>query len=98
MNASSSDPPKRLLFDRRYGWIFDEWKDPSEEALAGGRGMFCVLPIAKSLLKFVSLTAPHADQCTWLKEIKHSALTADLQLITCGASMLNTIQAKLRSP
>ncbi|KAG9136685.1 hypothetical protein Leryth_004473 [Lithospermum erythrorhizon] len=30
---------KRLVFDRRYGWIFDEWKDPSEEALAGGRGM-----------------------------------------------------------
>ncbi|MBA0555071.1 hypothetical protein Golob_014133, partial [Gossypium lobatum] len=29
---------KRLLFDRRYGWVFDEWKDPSEEALAAGRG------------------------------------------------------------
>ncbi|KAA0039289.1 uncharacterized protein E6C27_scaffold64G00830 [Cucumis melo var. makuwa] len=31
---------KRLLFDRRYGWVIDEWKDPSEEALAGGRGMY----------------------------------------------------------
>ncbi|CAK7328841.1 unnamed protein product [Dovyalis caffra] len=29
----------RLLFDRRYGWVFDEWKDPSEEALSGGRGI-----------------------------------------------------------
>ncbi|OAY83237.1 uncharacterized protein LOC109709992 [Ananas comosus] len=65
MNAASSEPsmehqsatmrpPKRLLFDRRYGWIFDEWKDPSEEALAGGRGMFCILPIAKSLLNIAS--------------------------------------------
>ncbi|KAG2286675.1 hypothetical protein Bca52824_046279 [Brassica carinata] len=30
---------RRLLFDRRYGWVVDEWKDPSEEALAGGRGI-----------------------------------------------------------
>ncbi|RRT67912.1 hypothetical protein BHE74_00007643 [Ensete ventricosum] len=49
-------PTKRLLFDRRYGWVFDEWKDPSEEALAGGRGMFCILPIAKSLLNVASLS------------------------------------------
>ncbi|KAJ8477015.1 hypothetical protein OPV22_020742 [Ensete ventricosum] len=35
---------------------FDEWKDPSEEALAGGRGMFCILPIAKSLLNVASLS------------------------------------------
>ncbi|XP_038990095.1 uncharacterized protein LOC103719485 [Phoenix dactylifera] len=47
-------PTQRLLFDKRYGWIFDEWKDPSEQALAGGRGMFCILPIAKSLLKIAS--------------------------------------------
>ncbi|XP_065043782.1 uncharacterized protein LOC135676479 isoform X2 [Musa acuminata AAA Group] len=49
-------PTKRLLFDRRYGWVFDEWKDPSEEALAGGRGMFCILPIAKSMLNVASLS------------------------------------------
>ncbi|XP_010910551.2 uncharacterized protein [Elaeis guineensis] len=60
-SAPSIHPPrpagrstKRLLFDKRYGWIFDEWKDPSEQALAGGRGMFCILPIAKSLLKIAS--------------------------------------------
>ncbi|KAK9270059.1 hypothetical protein L1049_025632 [Liquidambar formosana] len=52
--TSSKRPPKRLLFDRRYGWVFDEWKDPSEEALAGGRGMFCILPLAKGLLKMAS--------------------------------------------
>ncbi|XP_078170343.1 uncharacterized protein LOC144564609 [Carex rostrata] len=54
MKGDSSRPSKRLLFDRRYGWIVDEWKDPAEEALAGGRGMFCVLPMAKSLVKFSS--------------------------------------------
>ncbi|KAA3468447.1 HEAT repeat-containing protein 6 [Gossypium australe] len=42
---------KRLLFDRRYGWVFDEWKDPSEEALAAGRGMFCIVPLTKAFLK-----------------------------------------------
>ncbi|GAV59372.1 hypothetical protein CFOL_v3_02903 [Cephalotus follicularis] len=36
---SSPLSSKSLLFDRRYGWVLDEWKDPSEEALAGGRGM-----------------------------------------------------------
>ncbi|WOK96530.1 hypothetical protein Cni_G05237 [Canna indica] len=65
VNSSSSEespgtplptrkPTKRLLFDRRYGWIFDEWTDPSDEALAGGRGMFCVFPIAKSLVNAFS--------------------------------------------
>ncbi|GLT71549.1 hypothetical protein SLA2020_435590 [Shorea laevis] len=54
MADSSKPPSKRLLFDRRYGWVIDEWKDPSEEALAGGRGMFCILPLAKALTKTVS--------------------------------------------
>ncbi|KAK4278412.1 hypothetical protein QN277_016261 [Acacia crassicarpa] len=45
---------KRLLFDRRYGWVIDEWKDPSEEALEGGRGMFCLLPLAKALVQRAS--------------------------------------------
>ncbi|XP_073043629.1 uncharacterized protein [Primulina eburnea] len=30
---------------------FDEWKEPSEEALSGGRGMFCILPLTKALLQ-----------------------------------------------
>ncbi|XWS24683.1 hypothetical protein CRYUN_Cryun27aG0003700 [Craigia yunnanensis] len=55
MKLSNSKPsPKRLLFDRRYGWVFDEWKDPSEEALAAGRGMFCIVPLAKAFLKTAS--------------------------------------------
>ncbi|KAJ0024393.1 hypothetical protein Pint_07615 [Pistacia integerrima] len=54
VSAPSQSSSKRLLFDRRYGWVFDEWKDPSEEALAGGRGMFCILPIAKAVLKTAS--------------------------------------------
>ncbi|KAL6897321.1 hypothetical protein ACP4OV_007017 [Aristida adscensionis] len=50
---SDSPPPpslrrrrrtRRLVFDRRYGWIFDEWVDPTEEALSGGRGMFVPCP------------------------------------------------------
>ncbi|PIA44255.1 hypothetical protein AQUCO_01700093v1 [Aquilegia coerulea] len=45
---------KRLLFDRRYGWVYDEWKDPSQEALAGARGMFCILPLAKAFVKTAS--------------------------------------------
>ncbi|XP_054798318.1 uncharacterized protein LOC129303203 isoform X1 [Prosopis cineraria] len=45
---------KRLLFDRRYGWVIDEWKDPSEEALEGGRGMFCILPLARALVQKTS--------------------------------------------
>ncbi|AEC07137.1 hypothetical protein ISN45_At02g014960 [Arabidopsis thaliana x Arabidopsis arenosa] len=32
----------------------DEWKDPSEEALAGGRGMFCVVPLTKTLFQTAS--------------------------------------------
>ncbi|KAJ4749054.1 hypothetical protein LUZ62_083459 [Rhynchospora pubera] len=52
---SHSQPSKRLLlFDRRYGWIVDDWKHPAEEALAGGRAMFCVLPMAKSLINLSS--------------------------------------------
>ncbi|KAJ0960716.1 hypothetical protein J5N97_001412 [Dioscorea zingiberensis] len=47
-------PPKRLVFDRRYGWVYDEWRDPLEVALSGGRGMFCIVPIVKSLLSVAS--------------------------------------------
>ncbi|KAL2893909.1 Aspartate--ammonia ligase [Bienertia sinuspersici] len=45
---------KRLLFDRRYGWVIDDWKNPSQEAFAGGRGMFCVVPLAKGLAELAS--------------------------------------------
>ncbi|XP_027352694.1 uncharacterized protein LOC113863340 [Abrus precatorius] len=32
----------------------DEWKDPAEVALDGGRGMFCLLPLAKALVQKAS--------------------------------------------
>ncbi|KAJ1288837.1 hypothetical protein BS78_02G118400 [Paspalum vaginatum] len=42
--------PRRLVFDRRYGWIFDEWADPADQALSGGRGMFCAVTMARSVV------------------------------------------------
>lgn len=51
---NSRQSSKRLLFDRRYGWVIDEWKDPSEEALDGGRGVFCIVPLAKALVRMAS--------------------------------------------
>ncbi|KAF8690647.1 hypothetical protein HU200_041019 [Digitaria exilis] len=65
---SSSDslaPPlrrrSRFVFDRRYGWIFDEWKDPGEQALSGGRGMFCALTIARSLVNSAASSISYAS-------------------------------------
>ncbi|CAL5066096.1 unnamed protein product [Urochloa decumbens] len=55
-SPSDSLPPplrrcsRRLVFDRRYGWIFDEWTDPADQALSGGRGMFCAVTMARSLV------------------------------------------------
>ncbi|KAE9618021.1 hypothetical protein Lal_00037935 [Lupinus albus] len=53
-DSNSRQSSKRLLFDRRYGWVIDEWKDPSEEALDGGRGMFCIVPLAKASMQIAS--------------------------------------------
>ncbi|XP_050215803.1 uncharacterized protein LOC126666929 [Mercurialis annua] len=53
-SSATTRKKKRLLFDRRYGWVIDEWKEPSAEALAGGRGMFCILPLTKSFLNSAS--------------------------------------------
>ncbi|GJR07912.1 probable WRKY transcription factor 51 [Tanacetum coccineum] len=36
------------------GWRYDEWRQPSEVALAYGRGMFCVVPLGKALFTMVS--------------------------------------------
>ncbi|CAN6197464.1 unnamed protein product [Urochloa humidicola] len=41
---------RRLVFDRRYGWIFDEWTDPADQALSGGRGMFCAVTMTRSMV------------------------------------------------
>uniref|UniRef100_A0ACD5UCQ9 Uncharacterized protein n=1 Tax=Avena sativa TaxID=4498 RepID=A0ACD5UCQ9_AVESA len=50
---------RRLVFDRRYGWIFDEWTDPAVSALSGGRGMFCILPMAQALMKAATSSVDH---------------------------------------
>ncbi|XP_023736547.1 uncharacterized protein LOC111884454 [Lactuca sativa] len=51
---SSKLSSKRFLFDKRYGYVYDEWREPSEVALAYGRGMFCIVPLGKALLTMVS--------------------------------------------
>ncbi|KAL2653200.1 hypothetical protein R1flu_021328 [Riccia fluitans] len=54
--VSSSSPPsaanrqKQLLFDRRYGWVHEEWTDPVEVANMGGRGMFSLVPLTAATL------------------------------------------------
>uniref|UniRef100_A0A0E0LJ66 Uncharacterized protein n=1 Tax=Oryza punctata TaxID=4537 RepID=A0A0E0LJ66_ORYPU len=45
LSLASCSPSLRL--PRR---SFDDWTDPADTALAGGRGMFCVLPMARSLV------------------------------------------------
>ncbi|CAH1414665.1 unnamed protein product [Lactuca virosa] len=52
--SSSKLSSKRFLFDKRYGYVYDEWREPSEVALAYGRGMFCIVPLGKALLTMVS--------------------------------------------
>ncbi|XP_051214828.1 uncharacterized protein [Lolium perenne] len=67
-SSSNSSPPRsdlhrrkrRLVFDRRYGWIFDEWTDPAVSALSGGRGMFCILPMAQALMNAAASSVDHA--------------------------------------
>ncbi|KAK3126790.1 hypothetical protein QOZ80_7AG0562690 [Eleusine coracana subsp. coracana] len=64
-SSSDSPPPslrrreRRLVFDRRYGWILDEWTNPAHQALSGGRGMFCVVPLAQSLVDAAASSFSH---------------------------------------
>uniref|UniRef100_A0A453K8F3 Uncharacterized protein n=1 Tax=Aegilops tauschii subsp. strangulata TaxID=200361 RepID=A0A453K8F3_AEGTS len=39
---------------------FDEWTDPAVAALSGGRGMFCVLPMAQSLMSAAASSVDYA--------------------------------------
>ncbi|CAI0556386.1 unnamed protein product [Linum tenue] len=87
---------RRLLFDRRYGWVVDEWKHPSEEALGGGRGMFCILPLAKSLWmmasKSIDLASSYAAEVIEKPELlSPQTLQANLgtQLNRFKSSLLN---------
>ncbi|KAG2632429.1 uncharacterized protein LOC120659678 isoform X2 [Panicum virgatum] len=66
-SSSGSPPPpllrrsRRLVFDRRYGWIFDEWTDPADQALSGGRGMFCAVAMARSLVTAAASSISYAS-------------------------------------
>ncbi|KAD4888557.1 hypothetical protein R6Q59_034447 [Mikania micrantha] len=53
-NPVSKKPSKRFLYDKRYGYVYDDWRDPAEVALAYGRGMFCIVPLGKALFTTVS--------------------------------------------
>ncbi|KAH7519732.1 hypothetical protein FEM48_Zijuj08G0068500 [Ziziphus jujuba var. spinosa] len=96
-SSSSSRPPKRLLFDRRYGWVIDEWKDPSEEALAGGRGMFCILPLAKALLKMASQSINVAANLA-VKALERPDLFSP-QVLQAGLNdQLHKLKSSVRKP
>eukprot|EP00249_Psilotum_nudum_P009862 c22196_g1_i1 orf=95-565(+) len=41
---------KQLVFDCRYGWVYDEWMDPAEVAHLGGLGMFSVVPLITAIV------------------------------------------------
>ncbi|XP_061943508.1 uncharacterized protein LOC133667846 isoform X1 [Populus nigra] len=85
----------RLLFDRRYGWVFDEWKDPSEEALSGGRGMFCILPLAKAFLTTASQSIDHAANFA-VKVFDSPDLLSPQALQTSLSNQLNKFKSSIK--
>ncbi|KAH7685173.1 hypothetical protein IHE45_04G022600 [Dioscorea alata] len=89
-----SRPPKRLIFDRRYGWVYDEWRDPSEVALAGGRGMFCIVPIVKAFLSVSSqlINAATDSAVRNLRNRNHTPQTIHANLSTQFQKLLQSIQ------
>ncbi|XP_039122674.1 uncharacterized protein LOC120259184 [Dioscorea cayenensis subsp. rotundata] len=89
-----SRPPKRLIFDRRYGWVYDEWRDPSEVALAGGRGMFCIVPIVKAFLSVSSqlINAATDSAVRNLRNRNHTPQTIHANLCTQFQKLLQSIQ------
>eukprot|EP00250_Pteridium_aquilinum_P005716 c15770_g1_i3 orf=141-632(-) len=53
---------KQLVFDCRYGWVYDEWREPATIAHLGGRGMFSIVPLtACAFGKTVDLVNKAAD-------------------------------------
>ncbi|XP_039801535.1 uncharacterized protein LOC120665846 isoform X6 [Panicum virgatum] len=62
-SSRSLAPPLRcrLVFDRRYGWIFDEWTDPADQSLSGGRRMFCAVTMARSLVTAAASSISYAS-------------------------------------
>ncbi|XP_020883929.1 uncharacterized protein LOC9314605 isoform X1 [Arabidopsis lyrata subsp. lyrata] len=99
--TASHRSSRRLLFDRRYGWVVDEWKDPSEEALAGGRGMFCVVPLTKTLFQTASQSVSFLLPNSIINPIKflffQSAFALFLQ-INSAVKFLDMKLQKLANP
>ncbi|XP_050366798.1 uncharacterized protein LOC126785219 [Argentina anserina] len=93
----SSSKSKRLLFDRRYGWVIDEWKDPSEEALAGGRGMFCILPLVKAAVEMASQSINLAASSA-VKAFEKPELISHQQLHASLNDQLHKITSTLPKP
>ncbi|KAI5065884.1 hypothetical protein GOP47_0018508 [Adiantum capillus-veneris] len=57
MASTRPSPGKQLVFDCRYGWIYDEWREPATIAHHGGRGMFSIVPITVAALRKTVSTA-----------------------------------------
>ncbi|GMI88688.1 hypothetical protein HRI_002538100 [Hibiscus trionum] len=98
MELTNSKPPsKRLIFDRRYGWVFDEWKDPSEEALAAGRGMFCIVPLAKAFFNTASNSINFAARST-VKVLEKPEVLCPKELQASLKDQLRTIINSIQKP
>uniref|UniRef100_A0A7N0UAG2 Uncharacterized protein n=1 Tax=Kalanchoe fedtschenkoi TaxID=63787 RepID=A0A7N0UAG2_KALFE len=85
----STSSSKRLIFDLRYGWVYDEWKEPSKEALSGGRGMFCILPIAKGVFDMASQTIGIAASSTTKVLGRPELLSPEVLLASVGNQFQN---------
>ncbi|GAB4845070.1 hypothetical protein Ancab_038476 [Ancistrocladus abbreviatus] len=95
--TTAKRPSKRLLFDRRYGWVFDEWNEPSQEALAGGRGMFCIVPLAKGLINLVSRSV-HTAASTAIKIVESPDLLSPQHLQACIGNQFRSFIASVKKP
>ncbi|KAJ8760368.1 hypothetical protein K2173_012972 [Erythroxylum novogranatense] len=76
----------RLFFDRRYGW------DNDANGLAGGRGMFCVLPLAQGLFKRAS------DSQTLLLKFENPELISPQALQSILDKRLNELKSSIQKP
>ncbi|GMH00119.1 hypothetical protein Nepgr_001958 [Nepenthes gracilis] len=95
--ATRNWPSKRLLFDRRYGWVFDECKGPPQEALAGGRGMFCIVPLAKGLINVVSQLM-HAAASSAIKILDRTDFISPQQLQASIGEEFHTFMTSIKKP
>ncbi|XP_068643939.1 uncharacterized protein [Aristolochia californica] len=90
-------PQKTLQFDRRYGWVIDEWKDPVEVALAGGRGMFCILPLAKSLVE-IALPPLNFMSSSIIRIIERPEVLSPQALKTTVDDRFQTLMRSIQRP